>query len=72
MAHPFTFIALLSLGADPFGGILVWGSAGLFAAILTAALLGIALNALHRAAGADRWLHVPDSPPADQDFRQAA
>lgn len=34
--------------ADPFAGVLVWGSTGLAAYMLCAALVGIALGALHR------------------------
>ncbi len=70
MASPLAFIPMLT---DPLGGILLWGSAGLIAAILAAALLGMALNALHRAAGNDGRPHAhSSSPPADRNFRAAA
>ena len=72
MGYPVTFIPLLSLAGDPLNGVLVWGSPGLIAAVLAAALLGMALNALYQAAGHDRRPHTHGSPPADREFRQAA
>jgi hypothetical protein len=73
MSYLFTFVPMLSLTAlDPLGGVLVWGTAGLIGAVLAAALLGMALNALlHQAATHDRRPHTHSNPP-DEDFRQAA
>ena len=71
MAYPLTFIPLLSV-ADPLGGILVWGSGGLAGAVLAAALLGMALNALRSSVGHNRRPPSHDSQPADRDFRAAA
>ncbi len=72
MGYPVTFIPLLALAGDPLKGVLVWGSPGLAAALLAAALLGMGLNALYQAAAHDRRPHTHGSPPADRELPQAA
>ena len=55
---------------DPFAGVLVWGSTGLAAYILWAALVGIALGALRRPRLKSHSTEAEDS--GREDWRDAA
>lgn len=53
MVYALRFFPLLLIAADPLRHAVVGGSAGVVGAFLAAALLGILLNTLRRAAGSD-------------------
>jgi hypothetical protein len=71
MNYPLTFLPLLPLAGDPLNGILVGGSAGLIAAFLVAALVGMALNALRTPVRHAGRRDARIGPP-DDHFREAA
>ena len=55
MTYVLAAIPPLAIAGDPLAGILVGGVAGVIAAVLGAALLGVALNALRRLAGGHQF-----------------
>jgi hypothetical protein len=73
MAYLLATIPLLLVAADPLAGIVIGGSAGAAAALLGAALLGSALNAIRRrAAGHQPRFHAHGHTAADRGFCRAA